>query len=87
MIMVLLMKYKYALSDYRKWQEKVSLDGVANEMGIITHCLGVESGGNMSAMILPVLLMKKNYALPDNQKWQERVSHNGPAHEMGMRTC
>ena len=34
----------------------ISLDVVANEMGIITHCLRIQSGENMSAMIL--LLIK-----------------------------
>ena len=64
-MIALFMKYKYALSDNRKWREKVSLDGVANEMGITTHCL---SGRKMSATRMIVLLIKwKNaLALPVN---------------------
>ena len=57
------------------------LDRVANEMGIITHCLRVKSGGNTSAMIL--LLIKYKYALSNNQIWREHVSrYHGAAHEI-----
>ena len=53
-------------------------------MEIITHYLRVQSGGNLSIMIL--LLIKYKYPLPDYQKWQEYVGHDGPAHEMRIRT-
>ena len=87
-IIVLLMKYEYALSDNRKRREQVSLDGITNEMRIFTYFLRVESEGNMSALIL--LLMKYKYALPNNRKWREHVSRDhGAAHHdgMGLRTC
>ena len=35
-IIMLLMKYKYALPDNQKWQGQVSLDGAANEMEVCT---------------------------------------------------
>ena len=53
------MKWKYALAESRKWREHVSRDCDAFEIGS-THFLIIESGGNMSAMI--VLLMKWKYA-------------------------
>ena len=59
----------------------ISLD-VANEMGVITYCLRVESGENMSVMISR--LIKYKYALPNNRKWWEHVSLDGVANEMGI---
>ena len=43
----------------------------------ITHWLRVESGGNMSAVI--VVLMEWKYAPPESQKWQEHISLDGAA--------
>ena len=49
-----------------------------------THWLRVESGWNMSAMI--VVLMKCKYALAESQKWQEHVSNNWAAHVIEIHT-
>ena len=35
-VIVLLIKYEYALSDSRQWPEQVSLDGATNEMELRT---------------------------------------------------
>ena len=95
---VLLTKYKYALSANRKWREHISrYHGAAHGIRI-THPLRVKSGMNMSAMI--VLLMKWEYSQSESQKWQGHVSHDcvtrkwrehvsrdhGEAQEMGLRT-
>ena len=43
-----------------------------------------ESGGNMSAVTVP--LMEWKYTLPDNRKWQEQVSIGGVTNAMELRT-
>ena len=68
-MIVLLMKNKYALPENQNAGNKSALIGSQlkwKEMEIVTHCLRIEWGGNMSAMIL--LLMKSKYTLPDNRK-------------------
>ena len=64
-MIVLLMKNKYALPENQNAGNKSALM-VAIEMEIITYCLRIEWGGNMSAMIL--LLMKSEYTLAYNRK-------------------
>ena len=51
----------------------------------ITHCLRVNSGENMSAMI--VLLVKWKYALSESRKWREHVSRDCTAHKLETRTA
>ena len=50
----------------------------------ITHCLGAESGGNTSAII--VLLMIWTYTPTERRKRREHVSHDCASHKMYIRT-
>ena len=111
-MIVLFMKWKYALARSQKCREHVNHDYVAHEMDIRTtweekvagtyqsslsgcclwngntHRLKVESGGNLSAVIINSdwLLMKWQYTLAEIQKWREYVTVDCITHEMKIRT-
>ena len=64
-MIVLLMKYKYALPDNQEWRDHVSRDGAAHEIQLRTSWES-KVAKNMSDTI--ALLMKYKCALPDNRE-------------------